>query len=102
MPAATLISEEEFLRTSFENPEPEYRDGDGWSDRCQSLTIQMSVLSPSDPMGSASTLNGVPHIWLIDPYQRSLYVFGADGLRAVRQYEVPSHALVITPGDLFE
>ena len=45
---------------------------------------------------------GVPHIWLADPWQRQLSVYGDNGLTAVGSLLLSDFGLEITPADIFD
>ena len=45
---------------------------------------------------------GVPHIWLIDPWQRKLSIHGPEGLTAVSVLRVPELNLTASPAELFD
>ena len=45
---------------------------------------------------------GVNHIWLADPWQRQLSVYGDNGLTAVRSLQISDLGLEITAADLFD
>lgn len=45
---------------------------------------------------------GVPHIWLADPWQRQLSVYGDNGLRGVESFQVTDFGLEITVADIFD
>jgi Uma2 family endonuclease len=45
---------------------------------------------------------GVPHIWLVDPWQRKLSNYGPEGLTAVSVLDVPELGLTVSPPDLFD
>ena len=45
---------------------------------------------------------GVPHIWLIDPWQRKLSIYGPEGLTAVSILRVPELNLTASPAELFD
>jgi Uma2 family endonuclease len=44
---------------------------------------------------------GVPHLWLVDPKHRCLYVFGRHGLSEVDAWEIPEKNLRIALSDIF-
>ena len=43
---------------------------------------------------------GVPHIWLIDPWQRALSAYGPEGLTAASVLRVPKLNLTVSPAEL--
>ena len=45
---------------------------------------------------------GVPHIWLADPWQQQLSVYGDNGLTAVGSLQLGGLGLTITPTDIFD
>ena len=45
---------------------------------------------------------GVPHIWLIDPWQRKLSIYRPEGLTAVSVLRVPELNLTASPAELFD
>ena len=45
---------------------------------------------------------GVPHIWLIDPWQRALSAYGPEGLTAASVLRVPKLNLTVSPAELFD
>ena len=45
---------------------------------------------------------GVPHIWLADPWQQQLSVYGDNGLTAVGSLQLSDFGLTITPTDIFD
>ena len=45
---------------------------------------------------------GVTHIWLADPWQRQLSVYGDNGLTAVGSLQISDLGLEITAADLFD
>ena len=46
--------------------------------------------------------SGVPHIWLIDPWQRKLSTYGPEGLTAVSALHVPELDLTASLTELFD
>ncbi len=44
---------------------------------------------------------GVPHVWLVDPYEKRMYSCGA-GLTEVGTLRAPELGLELTPADVFE
>ncbi|MEO7145633.1 MAG: Uma2 family endonuclease [Bryobacteraceae bacterium] len=44
---------------------------------------------------------GVPHVWLVDPWQKQIHVYGANGLTQVPELALPTHNVLITPSELF-
>jgi Uma2 family endonuclease len=45
---------------------------------------------------------GVPHIWLIDPEKKELYVYQHGSLSAVRECSIPEYSVTITHGTIFD
>ena len=45
---------------------------------------------------------GVPHIWLADPWQRELSVYGDNGLTAVESFQLTDFDLKIAGADIFD
>lgn len=68
--------------------------------------VVIELSSPDDRM--SATLQkleeyraaGVPHIWFVDIDQKRLFVYRADGLFAVEQYELPEFKFTLTRADL--
>lgn len=69
--------------------------------------IAIEILSPDDRMSEVRnklqeyTDWGVPHVWLIDPHMKRLYLC-KDGLHEVPSYTLPEINLNVTPADLFD
>ena len=164
MATKSLLSEEEYLRTSFENPDREYRDGElversmpafkhartqnRLAARFESVAsklpvhpcvevrmrlrsgrylisdvavflgaeppdvpdtpplIAIEILSADDRM--AEVLEklreylgwGVPHIWVVCPKNREMYVYNG-GLARVESLKVPELDFELQPADVF-
>lgn len=68
--------------------------------------IAAEVVSPEDRFGEViEKLDeyrcwGVRHIWLADPFQQKLFVYGASGLNEVEFLEAPEYRLQIRVSDL--
>jgi Uma2 family endonuclease len=165
MAIRTPVSVNEYLRTSYPNPEPEYRDGEieersvpdykhgaaqanlsalflrergrrlypATETRLQLsperyLIPDVAVFSPvppterfpsSPPLIVIEVLSdddrmsqvreklaeykawGVPHVWLVDPGTRRLYVCAAT-LHEVTSLDLPDLGLRLTPSDIFD
>ena len=106
MAAKALIPVEEYLRTSYEDLDREYVDGEV-VERPMPPCVAVEILSPGD---TATRLReklleyralGVPHIWVIDPYARAISEFSSDGLRDVRSMLMPELGIEITPAEVF-
>lgn len=69
--------------------------------------IIIDILSPDDRMSEVRNKLqeyidwGVPHVWLIDPHMKRLYLC-KDGLHEVPSYTLPEINLTVTPADLFD
>ena len=69
--------------------------------------VAIEVLSPDDRIGYVvPKLDeyqrwGVQHIWLADPEDRKLLVYGCDGLHEVEQLELPDFGVVLSKNDIF-
>ncbi len=69
--------------------------------------IVVEILSPDDRMSDVRaklqeyTDWGVPHIWLVDPATRSLFIC-KDGLHEVPSLHIPEVNLTVTPADIFD
>ncbi len=69
--------------------------------------IAIEILSPDDRMSDVRaklqeyTDWGVPHIWLVDPATRSLYIC-KDGLHEVPSFHIPEVNLTVTPAGIFD
>jgi Uma2 family endonuclease len=82
------VSVEEYLRTNYDNPDPEFRDGD---DR---LTKTRSKLNEYRDWG-------VKYAWLVDPLQRRMYT--CDGaLSEVASLRIPELDIEILPVNIFK
>ncbi len=46
--------------------------------------------------------SGVRHVWLADPQRNRFSAFDETGLHGVLHFELAEHALIITPGQVFE
>ena len=44
---------------------------------------------------------GVQHIWLVDPWRRSIHVYDPTGLREVSVFQIPEYSVEITPAQIF-
>jgi len=68
--------------------------------------IAIEILSPDDRLTEVREKLeeyrrwGVPHVWLVDPHSRRLYVCTA-GLSEVLSFHVPEFELQIHPADIF-
>jgi Uma2 family endonuclease len=68
--------------------------------------VVVEISSPDDRL--SATLQkleeyraaGIPNIWFVDIDQRRLFVYRADGLFAVEQYELPEFQFTLTRADL--
>jgi Uma2 family endonuclease len=69
--------------------------------------IAIEILSPDDRIPDLTEKLkdylrwGVRYIWIIDPYGRSLAVFGPDGLREVQSFSLAEYPVTITPEEVF-
>ena len=69
--------------------------------------VAIEILSPDDRIGYVvPKLDeyrrwGVAHIWVADPEDRKLLVYGADGLHEVEQLELPALGIVLTKNEIF-
>ena len=74
-------------------------------DRCPLIAIE--ILSVDDRLSEVRDKLreysewGVPHIWLVDPRQKILYVF-RNGLHEAATLSVPELSVSLGPADLFE
>jgi Uma2 family endonuclease len=68
--------------------------------------IAIEILSPDDRLTEVREKLeeyrrwGVPHVWLVDPHSRRLYVC-TTGLCEVSSFHVPEFELQIHPADIF-
>jgi Uma2 family endonuclease len=44
---------------------------------------------------------GVKHIWLADPWTRTLSVYDGSGLHEVPTFELPEFGATLSPGEIF-
>ena len=69
--------------------------------------VAIEILSPDDRIGyEVPKLDeyrrwGVANIWVADPEDRKLLVYGADGLHEVEQLELPALGIVLTKNEIF-
>jgi len=69
--------------------------------------VDVEILSPDDRLSAIverfSQLRewGVKHLWLVDPVQRALSVFGNHSLREVEVFEIHELSITVTPADIF-
>ena len=69
--------------------------------------IAVEILSPDDRIGylvpklMEYQAWGVPHIWIVDPEDRKLFVYGERGLTEVPRLELAAHGLNVTSSALF-
>lgn len=69
--------------------------------------VAIEVLSPDDRIGYiVPKLEeyrewGVENIWLADPEDRKLFVYGASGLHEVERLELPQYSIVMTKDQIF-
>ena len=46
-------------------------------------------------------VRGVPHVWLVDPHSRRMYVWDG-GLKEVDSLKIPDLDIEVLPGDVFD
>lgn len=69
--------------------------------------VAIEVLSPDDRIGyivpklEEYRQWGVANIWVADPEDRKLFVYGTNGLHEVEQLELPQYAIVLTKDAIF-
>lgn len=68
--------------------------------------VAIEILSPEDRMSEVLQKCteyqtwGVPHIWLIDPENKKLYIYDATGLHPAQSLPLPQYDFAITLADL--
>lgn len=69
--------------------------------------VAIEVLSPDDRIGyivpklEEYRQWGVANIWVADPEDRKLFVYGTNGLHEVEQLELPQYGMVLTKRAIF-
>ncbi len=69
--------------------------------------IAIEIIFPDDRLADVMeklreyTTAGIPHVWLLDPRHKHMYLF-QDGLREVQRYAIPELGLEATGADLFD
>ena len=69
--------------------------------------VAIEVLSPDDRLTKVREKLeeyrtwGVPHVWLVDPYTKRMYIC-EPGLKEVTSLRIPELGIEITPTDIFE